>query len=251
MWLAAIAAGVGTRRQRHKPRNLLIKKTEREHSSSVCDFSPKEFLRGNFCWSVSEWQQTLVLRNHVPLIEAKYRSLAAFLEGRSMMKRALTGIASVGMLALTVGVETANAQSYRRYGPARTYIPQVLSTPKPRDFNVSHTVGGRLIWGPSSANNDSKDPFAWAMSGNKTIVGTDTDGYYRITVVSADWIEKCDIQSAAGPRQAIVAACFMMDRVKNYSAQPARSRLPRCGLGRRRPPAAVQKRSAQRDRAAK
>jgi len=40
------------------------------------------------------------------------------------MKRALTGIASVGILAVTVGVETANAQSYRRYGPARTYNPQ-------------------------------------------------------------------------------------------------------------------------------
>ena len=37
------------------------------------------------------------------------------------MKRALTAIASVGILAVTVGVETANAQSYRRYGPARTY----------------------------------------------------------------------------------------------------------------------------------
>ena len=31
------------------------------------------------------------------------------------MKRALTGIASVGILAVTVGVETANAQPYRRY----------------------------------------------------------------------------------------------------------------------------------------
>ena len=41
-----------------------------------------------------------------------------------MMKRALTGIASVGILAVTVGVETANAQSYRRYGPARTYTLQ-------------------------------------------------------------------------------------------------------------------------------
>ena len=37
------------------------------------------------------------------------------------MKRALTAIASVGILAVTVGVETAKAQSYRRYGPARTY----------------------------------------------------------------------------------------------------------------------------------
>ena len=33
-----------------------------------------------------------------------------------MRIRALIGIASVGILAVTVGVETANAQSYRRYG---------------------------------------------------------------------------------------------------------------------------------------
>jgi hypothetical protein len=48
-----------------------------------------------------------------------------------MMKRALTGIASVGILAVTVGVETANAQSYRRYGPARTYTSQAY-TPQSR-----------------------------------------------------------------------------------------------------------------------
>jgi hypothetical protein len=41
-----------------------------------------------------------------------------------MRIRALTGIASVGILAVTVGVETANAQSYRRYGATRTYTPQ-------------------------------------------------------------------------------------------------------------------------------
>jgi hypothetical protein len=41
-----------------------------------------------------------------------------------MMKRALIAVASVGILALTVGVETANAQSYRRHGPARAYTPQ-------------------------------------------------------------------------------------------------------------------------------
>jgi hypothetical protein len=40
------------------------------------------------------------------------------------MKRALIGIASVGILVLTVGAETANAQPYRRYGPARSYAPQ-------------------------------------------------------------------------------------------------------------------------------
>jgi hypothetical protein len=89
-----------------------------------------------------------------------------------------------------------------------------------RDLDVSHTVlgqEGRLLWGTtSSANNDSKEPFAWAMSSdNKTILGADTDGYYRISVVSADRIEKCYVQNSSGPRQAIVATCFMMNRVKN------------------------------------
>ena len=46
-----------------------------------------------------------------------------------MIKRALTGIASVSILAVTVGVETANAQSYRRYDPARTYRPQAYPSP--------------------------------------------------------------------------------------------------------------------------
>ena len=48
------------------------------------------------------------------------------------MKRALIGIASVGILAVTVGVETADAQPYRRYAPARTYSSQPYTPPKPR-----------------------------------------------------------------------------------------------------------------------
>jgi len=40
------------------------------------------------------------------------------------VNRALTAVASVGILAVTAGAETANAQSYRRYGPARTYTSQ-------------------------------------------------------------------------------------------------------------------------------
>lgn len=88
-----------------------------------------------------------------------------------------------------------------------------------RDLEVTHRVegqDGRLLWGTtSSANNDSREPFAWALSSdNKTIVGADTDGYYRITIMSPDRIEKCYAQSAASPRRAIVATCFMMDRVR-------------------------------------
>ena len=88
-----------------------------------------------------------------------------------------------------------------------------------RDLEVTHKVegqDGRLLWGTtSSANNDSREPFAWALSSdNKTIIGADTDGYYRITIMSPDRFEKCYAQSAANPRSAIVATCFMMDRVK-------------------------------------
>jgi len=44
---------------------------------------------------------------------------------------ALFAIASVGILAVTVGAETANAQSYRRYGAARTYTSPAY-TPQTR-----------------------------------------------------------------------------------------------------------------------
>jgi hypothetical protein len=71
-----------------------------------------------------------------------------------------------------------------------------------RDLQVTHTVtgqDGRLLWGTtSSANNDSQEPFAWALSAdNKTILGADTDGYYRITIMSPDRIEKCYAQEQA------------------------------------------------------
>ena len=87
-----------------------------------------------------------------------------------------------------------------------------------RDLEVTHTVlgqDGRLIWGTTSAgNNDVKEPFAWAVTAdNKTIIGADTDGYYRITILSPDQMEKCYVQNAASSRQAIVASCFVMSRV--------------------------------------
>ncbi len=58
------------------------------------------------------------------------------------MRPALTAIASVGMLAVTLWVETANAQPYRRYSPARTYAPQAYpqSPSSVRREGVSRTV---------------------------------------------------------------------------------------------------------------
>jgi hypothetical protein len=75
---------------------------------------------------------------------------------------------------------------------------------------------GHLVWGhSSSAAANTREPLAWAIaSDNKTIYGADADGYYHITLVSSDRMEKCYMQDGNGPTHAVVAACFMMDRVK-------------------------------------
>ena len=95
----------------------------------------------------------------------------------------------------------------------------ISSPPRVRDIEAIHVVegqDGRLAWGrSSSAAADTKEPFAWAIaSDNKSIVGADMDGYFRITILSPDRIEKCYAQNAARPSRAIVASCQIMDRVK-------------------------------------
>ena len=91
--------------------------------------------------------------------------------------------------------------------------------PRVRDIEATYVVegqDGRLAWGKSSsAVADTKEPFAWAMaSDNRTIVGADMDGYFRITLVFPDRMEKCYTHNATSPRGSVVATCYMMDRVK-------------------------------------
>ena len=68
--------------------------------------------------------------------------------------------------------------------------------PRVRDIEATHVVegqDGRVAWGrSSSAVADNKEPFAWAIaSDNRSIVGADMDGYFRITLISPDRMEKC------------------------------------------------------------
>jgi hypothetical protein len=91
--------------------------------------------------------------------------------------------------------------------------------PRVRDIEATHTVEGqegRLAWGrSSSAVADTKEPFAWAIaSDNKTIVGADMDGYFRITLVGPDRMEKCYAHNGTSQSRSIVATCYTMDRVK-------------------------------------
>ena len=94
------------------------------------------------------------------------------------------------------------------------------SPPRIRDIEATHTVegqDGQLAWGHSSTTvADTKEPFAWVISNdNKSIIGSDADGYFRITLISADRMEKCYVHNGTSPTHSIVAACYMMDRVKH------------------------------------
>jgi hypothetical protein len=92
-------------------------------------------------------------------------------------------------------------------------------TPRVREIEATYVVegqDGRVAWGRSaSAVADTKEPFAWAIAAdNKTILGADMDGYFNITLISPDRMEKCYTQNGMSPSGSIVAACYEMDRVK-------------------------------------
>jgi hypothetical protein len=91
--------------------------------------------------------------------------------------------------------------------------------PRVHEIEAKYVIDGQdghLVWGRSSSTAaNTQEPLAWAIaSDNKTIYGADSDGYYHITLVSPDRMEKCYIQNGNGPTHAIVAACYTMDRVK-------------------------------------
>jgi hypothetical protein len=91
--------------------------------------------------------------------------------------------------------------------------------PRVHEIEATYTVegqDGRLAWGrSSSAVAETKEPFAWAIaSDNKTIVGADMDGYFRISLLTPDRMEKCYVHNGTSPTHSIVATCYVMDRVK-------------------------------------
>jgi len=97
--------------------------------------------------------------------------------------------------------------------------PGGAGAPRVREIEATHVVegqDGRVAWGhSSSAVADTKEPFAWAIaSDNKSIMGADMDGYFRMTLTAADRMEKCYVQNGISPSHAVVAACYMMERVK-------------------------------------
>jgi hypothetical protein len=98
--------------------------------------------------------------------------------------------------------------------------PAVVAPPRVRDVEFTFVVEGqegRLAWGHnfSKVAPDNKEPFAWAITADgKMVMGSDTDGYYSITLQSADRMEMCYVHNGASPSRSIVATCLMADRKK-------------------------------------
>ena len=81
------------------------------------------------------------------------------------MRRALGVLAGMGVLAVTLGVETANAQSYRRYGPARSYAPQTY--PPQSRGPVRREGGSRTL--PFSDPNSPEATGGGSLGYNRTV----------------------------------------------------------------------------------
>jgi hypothetical protein len=95
----------------------------------------------------------------------------------------------------------------------------VANPPRVRDFEFTFVVDGqdgRLAWGHSlSMAATTNEPFGWAISeDNKTIIGVDTDGYFRMNVLSPDRIEMCYAHNGLSPTGSMVATCYVMERKK-------------------------------------
>src|SRR5688572_11145327 len=101
--------------------------------------------------------------------------------------------------------------------PHHPGAPPDAATPRVQDFEFTFVITnqeGRLAWGYSSSSvAATREPFALAVaSDGKTIVGSDTDGSLRMTLVSADRMELCYTHSGLSPSKSIVATCEMFDR---------------------------------------
>ncbi|HYD04515.1 MAG TPA: hypothetical protein VEC60_02270 [Reyranella sp.] len=137
-------------------------------------------------------------------------------------------------LAFLLGASAAQAQTYPDLrgnwswtgkvvlfgsNPHHKGNPPNEETARFRDFDFTFVVTdqqGGNAWGyNTSSGYATREPMAWAMaSDGKTGVATDTDGYYRLTVMSPDRMEVCYTHAGLSPSRSIVAACGMADRKK-------------------------------------
>ena len=77
--------------------------------------------------------------------------------------------------------------------------------PRVRDIDRDpYRAKARTAASPGAARRpsvaDNKEPFVWALSNdNRSIIGADVDGYFRITLITPDRMEKCYVHNAHQP----------------------------------------------------
>jgi hypothetical protein len=147
------------------------------------------------------------------------------------MKALVLAVAIVGALASVVSAQDAAIPDLKGIWSgkgkaivlgANAHHPDKkgkAAPPRVRDVAATHIVegqDGRVAWGrSSSAVADEKEPFVWALTNdNRSIIGADLDGYFRITLITPDRMEKCYVHNGTSPSRSVVATCYLMDRVK-------------------------------------
>ncbi len=74
---------------------------------------------------------------------------------------------------------------------------------------------GGLLWGESWSDPAMKEPFAASITGDgKSIIGSDTDGSFSMTIEGPDKINLCYTQTGLSPSHAMLASCGTLERVK-------------------------------------
>lgn len=76
-------------------------------------------------------------------------------------------------------------------------------------YDLAHQEG-RLIWGSVTSDKTAARPIVLSFSfNNGTLIGSDTMGFHRITIISPTRLESCFTDNGAG---AIVSSCGIIER---------------------------------------
>src|SRR5215207_3641635 len=191
-------------------------------AKSLYSWMPRHLRKAKFCFFGSSAGKAVGLRRgpRETSTSEQERTMQYVVLALVFLSAATTGVRSQEAIPDLKGTWSGKGKSVViGNNPHHAGSQSATQPPRVRDIEATHIVegqDGRLAWGRSSSTAaDTKEPFVWSMaSDHKSITGADPDGYFRITLISADRMEKCYVHNGTGPTGSIVAACYMMDRVK-------------------------------------
>lgn len=92
----------------------------------------------------------------------------------------------------------------------------VADSPRVREVPFTYEIEGQdgtAVWGKNWSDPSQKDLTAFTLSSdNRTLLGADSDGFHRLTILSEDRMEACFVMNGQSPTGAIVAGCAILER---------------------------------------